>query len=107
MQQGRELDTLSVIIPLYNKQADIELTLHSVMAQSLQPREVIVVDDGSTDQSAAIVERMAYPAVRLVRQRNAGVSAARNRAIAEAKGEWVALMDADDMWHPDYLLNFE
>ena len=53
MQQGRGLDTLSVIIPLYNKQADIELTLHSVMAQSLQPREVIVVDDGSTDQSAA------------------------------------------------------
>lgn len=107
MQQGRGLDTLSVIIPLYNKQADIELTLHSVMAQSLQPREVIVVDDGSTDQSAAIVERMAYPAVRLIRQSNAGVSAARNRAIAEAKGEWVALMDGDDMWHHDYLLNFE
>lgn len=94
---------ISVIIPLYNKASEIELTLRSVMVQSLQPREIIVVDDGSTDNSAAIVERLASPLVRLIRQQNQGVSAARNRAMQEATGEWVALLDGDDMWCTDYL----
>ena len=96
---------ISVVIPLYNKASDIYLTLTSVLVQSLRPREVIVVDDGSTDGSAEIVEQMIAnePHVKLVRQANAGVSVARNRAIEMAQGEWVALLDGDDLWSPDYL----
>ena len=94
---------ISVIIPLYNKVSEIELTLRSVLSQSVSPREIIVVDDGSTDGSAEVVERLATPLVRLIRQQNCGVSAARNRAMREATGEWVALLDGDDMWCSDYL----
>lgn len=97
------VSNISVVIPLYNKASEIELTLCSVLMQSLQPREIIVVDDGSTDGSAEIVERLATPIVRLIRQQNQGVSAARNRAMREATGEWVALLDGDDMWGTDYL----
>lgn len=98
------ISEISVVIPLYNKAAEIERTLGSVLRQSVQPREIIVVDDGSTDGSADIVERMASPIVRLVRQPNAGVSAARNRAIEMATGRWIALLDGDDWWREDYLL---
>ena len=83
---------ISVVIPLYNKAAEIARALNSVLGQSLLPREVIVVDDGSTDGSGAIVEGFASPLVRLVRQENQGVSAARNRGIREAKSRWVALL---------------
>lgn len=107
MTPSSHINNLSVVIPLYNKAAEIALTLGSVLMQSRLPREVIVVDDGSTDDSALIVEQMEHPLVRLIRQPNAGVSAARNRAIAEAQGEWVALLDGDDLWHPDYLANVE
>ena len=99
------MSNISVIIPLYNKAHEIERTLRSVAAQSVQPKEIIVVDDGSTDGSAEVVERMALPLVRLVRQRNAGVSAARNKAMSQAQGEWVALLDGDDCWEADYLAN--
>lgn len=98
------ISEISVVIPLYNKAAEIERTLRSVMGQSVQPREIIVVDDGSTDGSGDIVERMASPLLRLVRQPNAGVSAARNKAISLASGRWVALLDGDDRWSDDYLL---
>ena len=98
------ISEISVVIPLYNKAAEIERTLRSVMGQSVQPREIIVVDDGSTDGSGDIVERMASPLLRLVRQPNAGVSAARNKAISLASGRWVALLDGDDRWSEDYLL---
>ncbi|MBR2170351.1 MAG: glycosyltransferase family 2 protein [Alistipes sp.] len=98
------ISEFSVVIPLYNKAAEIERTLGSVLRQSVKPREIIVVDDGSTDGSAEIVERMASPIVRLVRQANAGVSAARNRAIEMATGRWIALLDGDDWWREDYLL---
>ena len=99
------ISEISVVIPLYNKAAEIERTLRSVLEQSVQPREVIVVDDGSTDGSAEIVERIASPIVRLVRQTNAGVSAARNRAIEMAAGCWIAFLDGDDWWQKDYLAN--
>ena len=98
------ISEISVVIPLYNKAAEIERTLRSVLEQSVQPREIIVVDDGSTDGSGEIVERVASPLVRLVRQQNAGVSAARNLAISLASGRWVALLDGDDRWCEDYLL---
>lgn len=94
---------ITVIIPLYNKRSEIASTLRSVLAQSVQPREIIVVDDGSTDGSAEIVESMATPLVRLIRQENSGVSAARNRAMREATTRWVSLLDGDDMWDEHYL----
>ena len=94
---------ISVVIPLYNKAAEIGRAVRSVLAQTLPPREVIVVDDGSTDGGADVVERMASSVVRLVRQENRGVSAARNRGIAMASGRYVALLDGDDRWLPQYL----
>ena len=95
--------TISVIIPLYNKEREIGDTLRSVLAQTLQPTEIVVVDDGSTDGSADAVRAIASPLVKLVTQANAGVCAARNRAIAESAGDLIALLDADDTWEPGFL----
>ena len=103
----RESERISVVMPLYNKEAEVERALRSVLEQSLAPGEIIVVDDGSTDGSRAIVERIIaeHPEVeiRLIAQPNGGVSAARNRGIAEAKGDYIALLDADDMWLTGYI----
>ncbi|MBO7199691.1 MAG: glycosyltransferase family 2 protein [Alistipes sp.] len=105
--QTTESERISVVIPLYNKEAEVERALRSVINQSLAPREIIVVDDGSTDGSRAIVERIIaeHPmaGIRLITQENSGVSAARNRGIAEAKGDYIALLDADDEWLTGYI----
>lgn len=93
----------SVIIPLYNKCADIGATIASALAQSYPPHEIVVVDDGSTDGSGDVVRSIDSPLVRLITQTNGGECAARNRAMAEATGDWFALLDADDQWEPDYL----
>lgn len=93
----------SVIVPLYNKREDIGATISSILAQSLPPHEIVVVDDGSTDGSAEVVRGFSSPIIRLIEQTNAGECAARNRAIAEATGDYMALLDADDTWNPDYL----
>lgn len=93
----------SVVIPLYNKVGQIGMTLASVMAQTRPPREVIVVDNGSTDGSVEAVEALAHPLVRLLREEQRGPGPARNRGIAEARSAWIAFLDADDLWAPHHL----
>jgi len=94
---------ISIVIPLYNKAGSIARTLLSVQAQRVQDYEVVIVDDGSTDGSADVVRSIDDRRIRLFTQSNQGVSAARNRGVAEAHGELIAFLDADDEWKTDYL----
>jgi len=89
---------VSIVIPLYDKADVLMETLTCVQRQTVRDFEVIVIDDGSTDGGGALVEAVADPRFRLLRQENLGVSAARNRGILEAQTEWVAFLDADDIW---------
>lgn len=91
--------TVSVVIPTYNRASRVTHALHSVLSQTRPPDEVIVVDDGSTDDTAERI-RTRFPGVRLLTQENRGVSAARNAGIRAASGEWIALLDSDDEWLP-------
>lgn len=94
---------ISVVIPLYNKEALIGKAINAVLNQTYQDFEIVVVNDGSTDNSAVEVGKFNDPRIRLINQKNAGVSSARNRGIHDAKGEYIALLDGDDEWKPDYL----
>ena len=100
---------VSVIIPLYNKAPYLKKALDSVLAQTYSNWECIIIDDGSTDDSATIASqwinasRLSPSAFRLVSQENAGVSAARNHGIALSQGEYIAFLDADDWWAPTFL----
>jgi glycosyltransferase involved in cell wall biosynthesis len=93
---------VSVIVPTYNGEAFLRETLDSVFAQTYQPFEVVVCDDGSSDQTLAILAEYAGR-LRLVQQKNQGVAAARNRASLEARGEFLAFLDHDDLWEPHML----
>src|SRR6266478_1546994 len=94
---------VSVIIPAYNASVTIERTLGSVVNQTYSNLEVLVVDDGSTDETALLVQRMADadPRIRLLQKPNGGLVSARNFGIAHAGGEFIAPIDADDLWHPE------
>lgn len=93
---------VSVVIPTYNRAATLPRAVESALRQSRPPYEVLVIDDGSTDETAEIIRNYGSP-VRHVLQENAGASSARNRGIAEATGEWVAFLDSDDEWLPNKL----
>lgn len=80
----------SVLVPAYNIESLIRQTLESALAQTIQDLEIVVVDDGSSDKTTEVVHSFTDPRIRLIHQANAGVSAARNRAIAEARGKYVA-----------------
>ena len=96
--------SVSIVIPCYNAGAAIVEAVQSALDQTLPvPPEVIVVDDGSHDDSAARVEAIGSPRVRLIRQSNAGACAARNRGWQAARSRWVQFLDADDLLHPDKL----
>jgi glycosyltransferase involved in cell wall biosynthesis len=94
---------VSVIIPAYNDAATVERTVSSVLNQTYSDLEVLVVDDGSTDQTAALVQSMADldRRIRLLQKPNGGLASARNHGIAHAGGEFIAPIDADDLWHPE------
>ena len=93
---------VSVIIPVYNREHSIGYAIESVLNQTKPPGEVMVVDDGSTDQTAKTIASFGTR-VKLLQQPNKGVSAARNRGIKSASGKWLAFLDSDDQWLPDKL----
>ncbi len=93
----------SVVIPLYNKESVIERTIHSVLSQTVEDYEIIVVNDGSTDNSQMIVEKIENLKIKLIVQENQGASAARNRGIESSIGQYIAFLDGDDVWKPNHL----
>lgn len=93
----------SVVIPLYNKEQSVSSTIQSVLDQSFQDFEIVIVNDGSSDNSVKRIEEFKDERIRLIHQENQGVSAARNKGIEEAKYDWVALLDGDDLWKSNHL----
>jgi len=96
------LPSISVVIPCFNARRWIVAAVRSVLAQDWPDLEIVVVDDGSTDGSAELVSQH-FPQVRLLRRANAGVAAARNAGVEHSRGEWIAFLDADDIWLPGKL----
>lgn len=94
--------SISVIVPVFNDAAYLAEALESILAQTFAVAEILVVDDGSTDASAAVARRFA-PRVRYVVQAHAGAGAARNHGVRLAQSELLAFLDADDLWHPEKL----
>lgn len=94
---------LSIVIPLYNKQDHILRTLHSVLAQKSDNYELVIVDDGSTDNSVQMVESLADQRIRLFRKENGGPASARNIGVKNAQGKWILFLDADDTLEEDAL----
>ncbi|NHN37600.1 glycosyltransferase [Pseudomaricurvus alcaniphilus] len=99
---------VSVVMPAFNRETTIEVSIRSVLEQTYENFELIIVDDGSTDQTVSVVrdlvEELGESRIKLVvSEKNAGVSAARNRALAEAKGDFIAYLDSDNTWKADYL----
>jgi len=96
-----------VVIPLYNKAPYIKRAINSVLNQTIQDFEIIVVNDGSTDNGQEVVEGIQDPRIRLINQPNQGVSVARNRGIEEAHYPFIAFLDADDEWKPEFLAHIQ
>jgi glycosyltransferase involved in cell wall biosynthesis len=97
-----EKPKISVVIPVHNRPAEVLRAIRSVREQTVTVQEIIVVDDGSTDETPGVLESQ-IPGILLLKQENAGAAAARNTGILAAKGEWIAFLDSDDTWLPDKL----
>src|ERR1043166_827555 len=95
--------TVSVVIPTYNRAHTVRDAVRSVLAQRYRDLELIVVDDGSTDDTAARLAAVSDPRLRVIMGRHAGVSAARNLGVSKASGNLISFLDSDDLWHPDKL----
>ena len=95
---------ISVVIPTFNRISLVARAIDSVLKQSLNPYEIIVVDDGSEDGTSEMIQNK-YSSIKLNRQQNNGVSAARNKGIKHAKGDWIGLLDSDDEWKEKKLEN--
>ena len=93
----------SIIIPAYNLENYIAAALQSVLVQTFQDFEIIIVDDGSTDETVSIIQSFHDPRIRLVSQVNGGVSRARNAGMKKAVGAYIAFLDGDDYWYPEHL----
>jgi glycosyltransferase involved in cell wall biosynthesis len=93
----------TVVIPLYNKQNHVKKTIETALNQIFQDFEIVVVNDGSKDESPKVVKSINDSRIKIIDQENAGVSVARNRGIKEAKADYIAFLDADDLWLPDFL----
>lgn len=94
---------VSVIIPVYKVEKFVAATIKSVLAQTYKNFELLIIDDGSPDRSVEICQQFTDPRIKIIRQENRGVAAARNTGIREAQGEYIALLDADDLWLPEKL----
>jgi glycosyltransferase involved in cell wall biosynthesis len=94
---------ISVVMPLYNKELEVSRAIKSVLSQTVQDFELIVVNDGSTDRGLDVASAIDDPRIRMINQENGGVSAARNRGIKETRSELIAFLDADDEWMPYFL----
>ncbi|HEY9832882.1 MAG TPA: glycosyltransferase [Stenomitos sp.] len=94
---------ISVIIPVYNGEKTIKTTIESVLNQTFTDLELIVVNDGSQDSTLAVLDEIKDSRLKVFSFANAGVSASRNRGLAQAKGEFISFLDADDLWTPDKL----
>lgn len=97
------MKTFSVVIPLYNKASYIVDTVNSVLKQTCQDFEIVVVDDGSKDDGLARLETVKDARIKIIKQKNQGVSVARNTGVWNSEGEYIAFLDADDSWNEDYL----
>ncbi|WP_329607065.1 glycosyltransferase family A protein [Planktothrix agardhii] len=94
---------ISVIIPAYNAEKTIQETIYSVLKQTWQDFELIVINDGSQDATLEVLSSIQDPRLRILSYSNAGLASSRNRGITEATGEYISFMDADDLWTPDKL----
>ena len=97
--------TVSVVLPAYNAEAFVAEAVESVRAQTYDDYELLAVNDGSTDRTGEILDELAagFPAMRVIHQANTGLAGARNAAIATMQGQYIALLDADDVWLPEKL----
>ena len=106
--QALPIPMFSVIVPVYNHEAYLPAALDSILRQSCNDYEVVVVDDGSKDRSGQIADEYAahHAQIHVIHQPNAGLADARNQGIARARGQWLALLDSDDLWYRQTLQNF-
>jgi len=93
---------ISVIIPVFNAAATVAETIESVLRQTFEDYEIIVVDDGSTDRTSQVLGRY-QDRIQMVRRPNGGISTARNSGVGVSRGEYLAFLDGDDLWVPDFL----